>query len=182
MPANMITALVASSPNVAGSRMLMPASGPIPGSTPTSVPTKHPRNAYHSTSGRNATEKPSNRLSNVPSTLEPDQPALERRLQQDREQRIDCDADAGAVHYGEQRFPALEQRQAGEQQADRQNEAERGVERDRSRRRGRHDRGVLQITPIDLAHRVASTGARTQKNTQRDHENADQLGPHAGAR
>src|SRR6516165_7886144 len=114
MPANMITALVASSPNVAGSRMLMPASGPIPGSTPTSVPTKHPRNAYHSTSGRNATEKPSNRLSNVPSTLEPDQPALERRLQQDREQRIDRDADAGAVHYGEQRFPAFEQRQAGE--------------------------------------------------------------------
>ena len=67
MPASMITALVASSPNVAGSKILIPASGPMPGNTPTSVPTRQPMNAYHSTSGRNATEKPSSRLSNVPS-------------------------------------------------------------------------------------------------------------------
>ena len=36
----------------------MPASGPMPGSTPTSVPTRQPRNAYQSTAGCSATEKP----------------------------------------------------------------------------------------------------------------------------
>src|SRR5262245_43862765 len=44
----------------------MPVSGPIPGSTPTTVPTRQPRNAYHSTSGCSATEKPSSKLSTVP--------------------------------------------------------------------------------------------------------------------
>ncbi len=37
----------------------MPASGPMPGSTPTSVPTRQPRKAYQSTPGCNATENPS---------------------------------------------------------------------------------------------------------------------------
>ncbi len=60
------TDFVVSSPKVAGSRMLMPDSGPMPGSTPTMVPTRHPRKAYHSTSGWSATEKPSSRLSSVP--------------------------------------------------------------------------------------------------------------------
>ena len=69
MPASMMIALVASRPKVIGSRMLMPDNGPIPGSTPTSVPTRQPRKPYHSTSGRSATEKPSIRLSKVvPST------------------------------------------------------------------------------------------------------------------
>ena len=65
MPASMTIALVASRPKVKGSKMLIPASGPMPGSIPTSVPTTQPRNAYQSTSGRSATEKPSNRLSKV---------------------------------------------------------------------------------------------------------------------
>src|SRR5262249_24416827 len=66
MPASITTDLVVSSPKVAGRRMLMPVSGPIPGSTPTTVPTRQPRNAYHSTSGCSATEKPSSKLSTVP--------------------------------------------------------------------------------------------------------------------
>ena len=68
MPASITIALVASRPNVTGNRMLMPDKGPIPGSTPTSVPTTQPRKPYHSTSGRSATEKPSIRLSRVLST------------------------------------------------------------------------------------------------------------------
>ena len=58
MPASITIALVAFSPKVIGSRIEMPASGPMPGSTPTSVPTRQPRNAYHSTAGCSATEKP----------------------------------------------------------------------------------------------------------------------------
>src|ERR1041385_1160969 len=65
MPASITIALVAFSPKVMGSRIEMPASGPIPGSTPTSVPTRQPRNAYHSTAGCNATEKPSQSESNA---------------------------------------------------------------------------------------------------------------------
>ena len=45
MPANRTTAFVASRPKVTGSRIEIPASGPIPGNMPTSVPTRQPRNA-----------------------------------------------------------------------------------------------------------------------------------------
>src|SRR6266700_3503974 len=65
MPASITIAFVASSPKVIGSRIEMPASGPIPGRTPTSVPTTQPRNAYHSTDGWSATEKPSQSASSV---------------------------------------------------------------------------------------------------------------------
>ena len=68
MPASMMTACVALSPNVTGSRIEMPESGPMPGSTPTSVPTRQPRNAYQRLSGWNATEKPCSRLRRVLST------------------------------------------------------------------------------------------------------------------
>ena len=51
MPASMITACVALSPNVTGSRIEMPDSGPMPGSTPTSVPTRQPSTAYQRFSG-----------------------------------------------------------------------------------------------------------------------------------
>jgi len=71
MPASITIALVASSPNVTGSRMLIPDSGPMPGSTPTSVPTRQPRKPYHSTSGRSATENPSIRLSKVSNAASP---------------------------------------------------------------------------------------------------------------
>ena len=45
--------------------MLIPASGPTPGSMPTSVPITQPTNAYTSIEGWSATEKPSMRLLNV---------------------------------------------------------------------------------------------------------------------
>ncbi len=51
MPASITMALVAFRPNVIGSKIEMPASGPMPGNAPTSVPTRQPMNAYHSTAG-----------------------------------------------------------------------------------------------------------------------------------
>src|SRR4051812_37666471 len=104
MPASMTIALVASSPNVIGSRIEMPASGPIPGRTPTSVPTTQPRNAYHSTDGWSATEKPTQSASSVvpilcfrrdaetelfrASLLETKNSLFERRFERLGEQRI----------------------------------------------------------------------------------------------
>ena len=51
MPASMMIACVALRPKVIGKRMEIPASGPMPGSTPTSVPTRQPINAYHALAG-----------------------------------------------------------------------------------------------------------------------------------
>src|SRR6185436_11011669 len=65
MPASMTIARVASRPKVTGSRIEMPASGPMPGSMPTRVPTRQPRKAYSSTCGWKATENPSARLSST---------------------------------------------------------------------------------------------------------------------
>src|SRR6201989_2930618 len=109
MPASMITACVALSPNVTGSRIEMPDSGPMPGSTPTSVPTRQPRNAYQRLSNWNAIENPVTSLWRVASTsllllahdlarkpeatfrdhsLKPERPGDERRLEQVDERKV----------------------------------------------------------------------------------------------
>src|SRR6266702_1337383 len=71
MPASMISAPTGGSPKVIGSSMAMVATGPIPGSTPISVPTSAPTrqrngltgmNPKNSLSGERATQKPSARL------------------------------------------------------------------------------------------------------------------------
>src|SRR4029077_132552 len=117
MPASMMIALVASRPNVTGRRMLMPASGPMPGSMPTRVPTTQPRNAYSSTSGRNATENPSIRLSMVASTgLVPERHGRQRRLQERAEQQVGADGDADADRERTPETAALDEKQQDEQQ------------------------------------------------------------------
>ena len=57
MPASMMTASIAFNQKVIGSRIGYD-SNPMPGSTPTSVPTRQPK-TYHSMSGCSTTEKPS---------------------------------------------------------------------------------------------------------------------------
>src|SRR6266850_1079199 len=133
MPASITIALVASRPKVIGSRIDMPASGPMPGSTPTSVPTRQPRNAYHSTAGCNATEKPSQSESRVtPTVSEPQNALLKRSLERLAEQPPGGDRETDAVGGGMQHRAALDHDQQREhQQRHRQDEAERLVERDR---------------------------------------------------
>src|SRR5258708_2493439 len=102
MPASMITASVALRPNVTGSRIEMPESGPMPGSTPTSVPTRQPRNAYQRLPGSKATAKPCARLMSVLSTNEILEVELrQRRLEAVNEANVgdqnDCDAIARGV-------------------------------------------------------------------------------------
>src|SRR5262252_5844298 len=104
MPASITIALVASSPNVTGSRMLMPDKGPMPGNTPT----RQPRKPYHSTSGRNATENPSIRLSRVSTVSESQNALLERRFEHDREKPVGEEADTNAVQRGGDQVPAFE--------------------------------------------------------------------------
>src|SRR5512143_2900180 len=99
MPASMMMACVAFSPNVTGNRMEMPASGPMPGRTPTNVPTRQPMNAYHALAGARATEKPCARLRRVVSTmiLESERTGLQRRLQHVNEENISDHDDADTV-------------------------------------------------------------------------------------
>src|SRR4029453_251975 len=61
MPASMISAPIGGSPKVTGSSMVMVAIGPMPGSTPISVPTRHPRKHSPRVDRGKATENPSER-------------------------------------------------------------------------------------------------------------------------
>src|SRR5512143_189095 len=110
MPASMMMACVALSPNVTGNRMEMPASGPMPGKTPTNVPTRQPMNAYHALAGSRATEKPCARLRRVVSTviLESEGAGFERRLQRVDEQDVSDDHDADTVNHCRQQPAPLD--------------------------------------------------------------------------
>src|SRR5882724_6874543 len=116
MPASITIAFVASSPKVIGSRIEMPASGPMPGSTPTSVPTRQPRNAYHSTAGCSATEKPSQRLSRVAPMSEAQYPGFQRRFQRGAEHPPGDHREADAVGGGAENVLALHHHQQREHQ------------------------------------------------------------------
>src|SRR5574338_949802 len=110
MPASMMMACVALRPNVTGSRIEMPASGPMPGKTPTNVPTRQPRNAYHRLVGSKATENPCARLRRVVSTasLESERAGLQRRLQQMDEENVSNDDHAEAVYRRRQDVAPLD--------------------------------------------------------------------------
>src|SRR5215475_8306550 len=153
MPASITMALVASSPNVIGSRMLMPDNGPMPGSTPTSVPTRQPRKPYHRTSGRNATENPSIRLSRVSKALESQYPLLERRFEHQGEKPIGEHADTDTVHRGCKEVAALECDQGEQHERHGDDEAERRVQRDRGRRDREYPDRVGQVAPADVGKR-----------------------------
>src|SRR5438270_13700698 len=58
MPVSMMMPMVGSSPNVSGSSSVMPASGPSPGRTPTTVPHRQPMKQYSRPFQDKATEKP----------------------------------------------------------------------------------------------------------------------------
>src|SRR5215467_6743559 len=62
MPASMISAPTGGRPKVIGSSIAMVASGPSPGRTPTSVPTRAPIRHSRTFHGERATPKPRTRL------------------------------------------------------------------------------------------------------------------------
>src|SRR4051812_34965498 len=170
MPASITMALVASRPKVIGSRMLMPESGPMPGSTPTSVPTRHPMNAYQRMSGRNATENPSSRLSSVSTVLEPEQAAFERRLQRGPEQQIGQHHHGDAVTARYQRIAALDADQQGEQQQDHgDQESELLIQRDRARGDDDDQKRMLAVIPAQVGKRRALGAAQDEDKAERHH-------------
>src|SRR5882757_9619802 len=114
MPASMITACVALSPKVTGSRIEMPDSGPMPGNTPTNVPTRQPRKAYQRLSGWKAMAKPCARLRRVVSTnaiLEAE--LWKRRFQAVDERDISKRDDRDRINGRAQRLSPLDHQQQG---------------------------------------------------------------------
>src|SRR5262249_53514043 len=154
MPASMITAWVALSPNVTGSRIEMPESGPMPGSTPTSVPTRQPRNAYQTLSNCSATANPCSRLWRVVSTpcpSEAERSGDERRLEHVDEGQVGQPDHAEAVERGMEQGPPLDRDQQREHhQHHGGDEAKLLEEIDRRRGDQRHGGRVHGVAPVDL--------------------------------
>src|SRR5215217_3319137 len=100
MPASMMSADTGGSAYVAGSSMAMVATGPMPGSTPISVPSRQPMNAYSRLIGVKATPKPSERLlirsiSMFLSTGDEAGPHRELQFQQHDEREVAADGQHG---------------------------------------------------------------------------------------
>src|SRR5215468_6504302 len=83
----MMSAPVGSTLKVSGNSMAMVAIGPMPGSTPIKVPTRHPTKASRRLTGDNAVAKPSPRLpikSNIDASSIANEPWRERDRQSER--------------------------------------------------------------------------------------------------
>src|SRR6185295_2737543 len=150
MPASITIAFVASSPKVIGKRIEMPASGPMPGSTPTSVPTRQPMNAYHSTAGCSATEKP--RPSDwMASKLKAQYSGFKRRLECRPEHPPGDHREPDAIGGGAQQVLALDNRQQRkDKQRHRQDETKRLVEHRRDAGNQHDQQRMIAVAPVDL--------------------------------
>src|SRR5215475_6309621 len=94
----MMSAPVGSTLKVSGNSMAMVAIGPMPGSTPIKVPTRHPMKASRRLTGDNAVAKPRPRLpikSNIDRSSIADQPRRERDRKPERKLE---QADANSSH------------------------------------------------------------------------------------
>src|SRR5215813_9865257 len=117
MPASMIRPEVGSSLKVSGSSIAMVAMGPMPGSTPISVPTMAPMKAKPRLTGVSATANPTARLWNSSMTL-PLGPDGNRQAEADDE---DCPGEHDENGRGDRRLQRPQARRrngtdAGKQQ------------------------------------------------------------------
>src|SRR5664280_2964109 len=183
MPASMITAWVALSPKVTGSRIEMPDSGPMPGSTPTRVPTTQPRNAYQRLSGWKAMAKPCAKLIRVFSTNGVLEVVFRKGcLEPVHERNISEQDDGYAVDAGAYRIAPLDdnqQRDHHEQHGDR--EAELLLASDRDGGDDRHHGGMFGIPPTEFGERPAFLGAHDQYQAENDGQRSDNDWQETGA-
>src|SRR6476661_671664 len=116
MPASMISAPTGGKPKVMGSSIATVAMVPMPGSTPTSVPTSAPIRHSRRLTGVRATPKPRDRLeksSNIPPSLHQEtREELQRQPQRIREEQAAADRQANSDDDGfpPPRFRSTERR------------------------------------------------------------------------
>src|SRR4051812_42885523 len=101
MPASMIRAEVGGTLKVIGSSIAMVASGPIPGSTPISVPRKQPMKQNHRFWSVKATLKPSIKLLNSSISVSYDERIREAEAPDEQRPRADREAYRHDEHFGE---------------------------------------------------------------------------------
>src|SRR5690242_10859988 len=111
MPANMMNAPVGSLKlNVSGRSSAMVTAGPMPGSTPTNVPSVTPSAASARFAGESASAKPparSPRTASVATMSEPRDPDGQRHREHAREQQVDGDREDDARdHVADERAAA----------------------------------------------------------------------------
>src|SRR3954454_23164994 len=202
MPASITIALVELSPKVIGKRIEMPARGPMPGSTPTSVPTRQPRNAYHSTAGCSATEKTKANDSKAPiiffrsrcrtenrcplflaSLLETQYAGFERRFERGAEHPPGDHRQPDAVGGGTQNILAFDHHQQSEhEQRHRQDEAKRLIERRGDAGNQYDEQRMITVAPVDLREQCAARRGEDEREAEHDHEHEQELRHHPGAR
>src|SRR5258705_1265288 len=104
MPASMIKAPTGGRPNVMGSSMATVAMVPMPGRTPTSVPTSAPTRHSRRLIGVNATPKPRARLEKssaiAPSLNQKTREKLQRQPELQRDKQTTSDAQANSDDDG----------------------------------------------------------------------------------
>src|ERR1700760_2213831 len=103
MPASMIRAPTGGNPNVIGNSIATVAMVPMPGNTPTSVPTSAPIRHIRRLIGENATAKPWARLAKRSITPSLDQETRKHRHRQPQhvgEEQRATDCQAGADNEG----------------------------------------------------------------------------------
>src|SRR6266850_3758467 len=135
MPASMISAPTGSKLKVIGRSMVMVAIGPIPGSTPISVPTMHPTNARPRFGSVSAVENPSARLENR---------SLIAGGSEDQDARDDQDGDGQVQQVAEE--PDRERR---DRQSEQQDLARLRLGRGRAADHGDHRAGHGQADGAD---------------------------------
>src|SRR5438445_13677856 len=97
MPASMISAPTGGKPKVIGSSMATVAMVPMPGSTPTSVPTRAPIRHSSRLIGENATPKPRARLENRSAIA----PSLNQEAREELQRQPERIGEKQAATYGQ---------------------------------------------------------------------------------
>src|SRR5258708_2213228 len=201
MPASMMSAETGGSTKVAGSSIAMVAIGPMPGSTPISVPSRHPIRQYIRLLSVRATPKPSARL--LSSSIDsPSGPADFERLQRldvgaerDRELQADHEHQRGKGHQekreddrGLQSELMAAEARADDQDDSREQHADDLEEKPEGDDRGEHRHKRLPVPLLQLPC-LAALGANApdrdphaEQEKKRAQPERKERRPHAGGR
>src|SRR5688572_749433 len=191
----MISALVGPSWNVKGNTMAIVVSGPMPGSTPMMVPSRHPMKQSRMFCTDSATPKPSAMFPRKPATLLPTPRksiSEYRRPQRDRHlQGNDEDTDIGRDQNRdkERKGERSEQCTGGARQYDGDRERSHQTERPQQQREGKRGSGDQQQRPprpafrsFALAHQTRGSECAAESDQHRANEPREIAGPHIARR
>src|SRR3954471_3707559 len=183
MPASMISAGAGSSPKVNGSSMATVATGPMPGSTPTSVPRKQPMKQYRRFCQLSATPSPNARLFSVSIRRSRTRPQRQWQPEQPHEHADrEHDHDRGERQRLQRAHLARGLRPDQHQHGDRGDEPEplqRDPEQHDSEQRESDRARVKARHPFAVGQERAQRDDRAESGQQSADQGGEHGGPHA---